>query len=110
MAKTYSVFARAYAGVIKKGRRKIEDVRPDELRQDVIEILASEGLGADGKPLPKEEPVEDKKEEVKNEPKEDIKEEETEPEKPVEDKKEDKLIKDTKDEDKSPVEKDKGAK
>lgn len=115
MAKTYSVFARAYSGVIKRGRRKIEDVRPDELKQDVIELLALEGLGADGKPLPKDligpkgEP---------GEPgivpedgnKEDVKDEEKELEKPVEDKKEDEPSKDTKEEDKSPVEEDKGAK
>lgn len=87
MAKKYSVFARAYAGVIKRGLRKIEDVRPEELRQAVIELLASEGLGPDGKPLPKDEPK-----------------------KPVEDKKEDKPSKDTKEEDKTPVSEDKGDK
>lgn len=54
MAKKYSVFAKAYAGVIKRGLRTIEDVRPDELKQDVIELLASEGLGPDGKPLAKD--------------------------------------------------------
>lgn len=86
MAKNYSVFARAYAGVIKRGWRKIEDVRPDEMRQEVIEILALEGLGPDGKPLAKE------------------------PKKPVEEKKEDEPREDTKEEDKSPVEEDKGVK
>lgn len=90
MAKNYSVFALAYADVIVVGRRKIDDVRPDFLKQQVIEILASRGLGPDGKPLPKEE--------------------EKKPEKPVEDKKEDEPSKDTKEEEKDPVEKDKGAK
>ena len=115
MAKTYSVFARAYAGVIKRGRRKIEDVRPDELKQDVIVLLASEGLGPDGKPLPKNHI------DPKGEPGEpgiipedgttgDTKEEEKEPKKPVEDKKEDEPTKDTKEEDRSPASEDKGAK
>lgn len=114
MAKTYSVFARAYAGVIKKGRRKIDDVRPDELKQDVIVLLASEGLGPDGKPLPKNH-IDPKGE--PGEPgivpedgnKEDVKEEVKEPKKPVEEVKEE-PIKDTDKEDKNPVEEDKGAK
>lgn len=87
MAKNYSVFARAYAGVIKRGWRKIEDVRPDEMRQEVIEILALEGLGTDGKPLAKDEPK-----------------------KPVEGKKEGESSKDTKGEEKTPVSEDKGDK
>ena len=115
MAKTYSVFARAYAGVIKRGRRKIEDVRPDELRQDVIELLALEGLGPDGKPLPKNH-IDPKGE--PGEPgivpedgnKEDFKKEDKEPEKPVEDVKEAEPSKDTKEEEKSPASEDKGAK
>lgn len=107
MAKKYSVFAKAYAGVIKRGLRKIEDVRPDKLKQDVIELLASEGLGPDGKPLAKEEakgekPVEDKKEDKQievevspeetkeKEPKDDIKEPEGEDKKKSEEDKEDK--------------------
>lgn len=102
MAKNYSVFARAYAGVIKRGRREIDDVRPDELKQEVIEILANEGLGPDGKP-----PI-NNKDQVgpKGESGEpgiisedgnsgDIEEKE-ESKKPVEDKKEDEPTKDTK--------------
>ena len=113
MAKNYNVFARAYAGVIKRGRRKIEDVRPDELKQDVIELLALEGLGPDGKPLPKEpekpvEEVEEPKDSTTEEEKEEAKEEE--PKEPVEEAKEEEPSKDTKEEDKSSVEEDKGAK
>ena len=106
MAKTYNVFARAYAGVIKRGRREIEDVRPDELKQDVIELLALEGLGPDGKPLPKEP---EKPDEEVEEPK-DGTTEEVEEEEPVEEVEEEEPSKDTKKEDKSPVEEDKGAK
>lgn len=114
MAKNYSVFARAYAGVIKRGRRTIEDVRPDELKQQVIEILANEGLGPDGKS-----PI-NNKDQVgpKGEPGEpgiipedgnsgDIEEKE-ESKEPVEDKKEDEPTKDTKEEEKEPVSNDKG--
>lgn len=99
MAKNYSVFARAYAGVIKRGKRQIEDVRPDELKEDVIEILASEGLGPDGKPPinnkeqvgPKGEPGIIPESENDGDTKEGEK-----PEKAVEDKKEDEPNKDTK--------------
>lgn len=108
MAKNYSVFAKAYAGVIKRGRRQIEDVRPDELKEDVIEILASEGLGSDGKPLinnkvlvgPKGEPGEpgiasENRFVPESENSGDTKEGEK-PKKTVEDKKEDEPNKDTK--------------
>lgn len=83
----YAFMIRPYVICIKNGIRKIEDVRPDELKQAVIKALASEGLGPDGKPLPKEEPK-----------------------KPVEDKKDDKPSKDTKEGEKEAVKEDKGAK
>lgn len=89
----YAFMIRPYVICIKNGLRKIDDVRPDELKQAVIEALASEGLGPDAKPLPKEQPKE-----------------EEEPKKPVEDKKEDEPNKDTKEDEKSPVEEDKGDK
>lgn len=104
MAKNYSVFARAYAGVIKRGRRKIEDVRPDELKEDVIELLTLEGLGPDGKPLGSidiigREDSPDPKGKLGEpgiSPKDEPKGEEEEFEKPIEDEKEDEPTKDTK--------------
>lgn len=83
----YAFMIRPYVICIKNGLRKIDDVRPDELKQAVIKALAKEGLGPDGKPLPKDEPK-----------------------KPVEDKKEDEPNKDTKEEEKAPVSEDKGDK
>ena len=86
----YDFMVEPFAKCIEAGFTKIDEVFPDDLKQKVIAFLASKGLGADGKPLPKEE--------------------EKEPEKPVEDKKEEEPSKDSKEEDKTPVEEDKGAK
>lgn len=59
----YDFMIGPYVTCIKIGFSKIEDVFPDDLKQKVIKALEAEGLGPDGKPLPKEEkPVEDKKE------------------------------------------------
>ena len=123
MSKRYSVFAKAYKTGIIIGFRTIDDVRPEALRKDVEELLAMDGLGPDGKPLPKEpekpveeveEPkddtIEEEKEEVKDEPKEPVEEPKDEPKEPVEEVEEEEPSKDTKEEDKSPVEEDKGAK
>lgn len=54
MSKKYSVFAKAYKKGIIIGFRTIDDVRPEALRNDVIELLAMDGLGPDGKPLAKD--------------------------------------------------------
>lgn len=114
----YDFMVEPFAKCIEAGFTKIDEVFPDDLKQKVIAFLASKGLGADGKPLPKEdtghigpkgeqgEPGIIPEEETKDEPKD----EEKEPKEPVEDEKEDKPSKDTKKEDKSPVEEDKGAK
>ena len=133
MSKRYSVFAKAYKTGIIIGFRTIDDVRPEALRKDVEELLAMDGLGPDGKPLPKEpekpveeveepkdeseEPIEEveeakdttteeEKEEAKDEPKEPVEE----VEEPVEEVVEEEPSKDTNEKDKSPVEEDKGAK
>ena len=53
-----SIFARCYVKMIIWGKRTIDDVKPQELRDEVIELLKAQGLGPDGKPL-KEEPKED---------------------------------------------------
>lgn len=54
--KKYSFFARAYVKGIKIGIRTIDDVHPDSLKEEVIEIFKSEGLGVDGKPLQPKQP------------------------------------------------------
>lgn len=82
----YDFMVEPFAKCIEAGFTKIDEVFPDDLKEKVIKFLASKGLGPDGKPLAKE------------------------PKKPVEDKKEDAASKDTKEEDKSPVEEDKGVK
>ena len=86
--------AKQFVRCIKMGYVTIEDIKREDLKQTVIKLLAKEGLGPDGKPLAKE-------------PKKPLAKE---PKKPVEDKKEDKASKDTKEEDKSPIEEDKGVK
>ena len=104
--------AKQFVICIKIGYASIDDIRQDDLKETVIKLLALEGLGPDGKPLPKEpeEPIEEveepkdstideEKEEAKDEPKEPVKEDE-----------EEEPSKDTKEEDKRPVEEDKGAK
>lgn len=53
-----SIFARCYVKMIIWGKRTIDDVKPQELRDEVVELLKAQGLGPDGKPL-KEEPKED---------------------------------------------------
>lgn len=58
MSKKYSVFAKAYKKGIIIGFRTIDDVKPEALRNDVIELLAMDGLGPDGKPLKPESPKE----------------------------------------------------
>lgn len=55
----YAFMIKPYVICIKNGLRKIDDVRPDELKQAVIKALASEGLGPDGKPLKTESPKEE---------------------------------------------------
>lgn len=65
-----SIFARCYVKMIIWGKRVIDDVKPQELRDEVVELLKAQGLGPDGKPL-KEEPKEEHKEEPA--PKEDTK-------------------------------------
>ena len=97
----YDFMVEPFAKCIEAGFTKIDEVFPDDLKQKVIAFLASKGLGADGKPLPLEEPEEEAEapEEAKDKAK-----------KPVEDKKEDKTSKDTKKEEKDPVEEDKAAK
>ena len=82
----YDFMTKPFAICIEAGYTKIDEVFPDDLKQKVIIFLANKGLGPDGKPLPKE------------------------PEEPVEEVEEDEPSKDTKEEDKSPVEEDKGAK
>lgn len=39
-----SVIARAYVNCIKRGIRKIDDVRPDKLKEEVVGLLVAEGL------------------------------------------------------------------
>ena len=82
----YDFMTKPFAICIEAGYTKIDEVFPDDLKQKVIAFLANKGLGPDGKPLPKE------------------------PEEPVEEVEEEEPSKDTKEEDKSPVEEDKGAK
>lgn len=53
-----SIFARCYVKMIIWGKRTIDDVKPQELRDEVVELLKAQGLGPDGKPL-KEKPKED---------------------------------------------------
>lgn len=38
-----SIFATMYVKMIKIGKRTIDDVRPDELKQEVIDLLIEEG-------------------------------------------------------------------
>ena len=82
----YDFMIKPFAICIEAGVTSIDEVFPDDLKQKVIAFLANKGLGPDGKPLPKE------------------------PEEPVEEVVEEEPSKDTKEEDKSPVEEDKGAK
>lgn len=57
----YAFMIKPYVICIKNGLRKIDDVRPDELKQAVIKALAMDGLGPDGKPeSPKEGEIESK--------------------------------------------------
>lgn len=51
-----SIFARCYVKMIIWGKRTIDDVKPQELRDEVVELLKAQGLGPDGKQL-KEEPA-----------------------------------------------------
>ena len=104
--------AKQFVICIKIGYASIDDIRQDDLKETVIKLLALEGLGPDGKPLPKEpEKPEEEVEEPKDSTTEEEKEEaEDEPKKPVEEAEEEEPSKDTKEEDKSPVEEDKGAK
>lgn len=82
----YDFMVEPFAKCIEAGFTKIDEVFPDDLKEKVINFLASKGLGPDGKPLAKE------------------------PKKPVEDKKEDEPREDTKGEEKTPVSEDKGDK
>ena len=104
--------AKQFVICIKIGYASIDDIRQDDLKETVIKLLALEGLGPDGKPLPEEpekpvEDVEESKDSTIEEEKEEVKDE---PEEPVEEDKEEEPSKDTKEEDESPVEEDKGAK
>lgn len=38
-----SIFATMYVKMIKIGKRTVDDVRPDELKQEVIDLLIEEG-------------------------------------------------------------------
>ena len=110
----YAYMIEPYMICIINGIRKIDDIKIAELKQGVINALASKGLGPDGKPLPKEpekpiEEVEEPKDESE-EPVEEVEEPVEEPKEPVEEDEEEEPSKDTKEEDKSPVEEDKGAK
>lgn len=67
-----SIFARCYVKMIIWGKREIDDVKPQELRDEVVELLKAQGLGSDGKPL-KEEPKEDTTPKEEPAPKEDTK-------------------------------------
>ena len=110
--------AKQFVICIKIGYASIDDIRQDDLKETVTKLLALEGLGPDGKPLPKEpeEPIEevgeakDESEEPVEEVEEPVEEPVEKPEEPVEEAKEEEPSKDTKEEDKSPVEEDKGAK
>lgn len=51
-----NIFARAYKIMIIAGKRKIEDVKPQALREETAQLLAEEGLDITGKPLKAEEP------------------------------------------------------
>lgn len=104
--------AKQFVICIKIGYASIDDIRQDDLKKTVTKLLALEGLGPDGKPLPKEpekpiEEVEEPKDSTTEEEKEEVKDE---PKEPVEEDEEEEASKDTKEEDKSPVEEDKGAK
>ncbi len=104
--------AKQFVICIKIGYASIDDIRQDDLKETVIKLLALEGLGPDGKPLPKEaekpdDEVEEAKDSTTEEEKEDVKDE---PKEPVEEVVEEEPSKDTKEEDKSLVEEDKGAK
>lgn len=86
-----TIWAKAYATLIPLGLRKIEDVKPKELQDEVVGLLREEGLDRNGKPLveDKEEPAEPK-EPVEAEEKEedggDVGEPGKEGDKPVDDK------------------------
>jgi len=58
-----SVIARAYVNCIKRGIRKIDDVRPDDLKKEVSDLLLDEGLyDLAGVENPETEPVTEEKE------------------------------------------------
>ena len=58
-----SVIARAYVNCIKRGIRKIDDVRPDKLKEEVVGLLVAEGLyELAGVENPETEPVIEEKE------------------------------------------------
>ena len=108
----YDFMTKPFAICIEAGVTSIDEVFPDDLKQKVIAFLANKGLGPDGKPLPKEpekpvEEVEEPKDSTTEEEKEEAKDG---PKEPVEEDEEEEPSKDTKEEDKSPVEEDKGAK
>ena len=108
----YAYMIEPYMICIINGIRKIDDIKIAELKQGVINALASKGLGPDGKPLPKEpeEPIEEVEEPKDSTTEEEKEEAKDEPKEPVEEDEEEEPSKDTKEEDKSPVEEDKGAK
>ena len=82
----YDFMVEPFAKCIEAGFTKIDEVFPDDLKQKVIAFLASKGLGADGKPLPVEEPEDSTTDDTKKEEKEEAKDE---PKEPVEEAKED---------------------
>ena len=108
----YDFMTKPFAICIEAGYTKIGEVFPDDLKQKVTVFLANKGLGTDGKPLPKEpeEPIEEVEEPKDSTTEEEKEEAEDEPKEPVEEDEEEEPSKDTKEEDKSPVEEDKGAK
>lgn len=82
-----SVFANMYVKMIKIGKRTIDDVRPDELKEEVIDLLVAEGLfdlaGVDGPKVENEaeeiEPAPVEEEPIEEAPDEGVEDEEPHP-------------------------------
>lgn len=89
-----SVFAGMYVKMIKIGKRSIDDVRPDELKAEVQELLVAEGLyelaGVDEPKVEEDAPVDEVEEPIEEAapveyesaeeaPDEEVKEEEPQP-------------------------------
>lgn len=63
-----SVFAGMYVKMIKIGKRTIDDVRPDELKDEVIDLLVAEGrddlAGIEKEEVKEETPIDNKEDEA----------------------------------------------